>query len=216
MAMSVSDLVASRIRDARKRRGWSADQLAEQCARAGLPVTRSVLANIESGRKSADGTRRRDVTVDELLGLAAVLDVSPTYLLGLSRETGASPAVAVTSTTVITDPDLLTQWIRGDQPLPNGDARTYFSTALESRAVADPSRVIDELRRAVLQDRAKELADQFHASAQAVAEQAHAQVSAVIAEVGGALATGASVEDVLGLLRKASEELKHNDHPAES
>jgi transcriptional regulator with XRE-family HTH domain len=79
---TVSDIVAARIKEARKARDWRTADLAEQCEAAGHPeLTRSVIENIESGRRR-DGKRTRDVTVDELRVLADVLHFSPADVLG--------------------------------------------------------------------------------------------------------------------------------------
>lgn len=81
-----SDVVARRIRAARRQREWSAARLAEECARLGFPqLTEPVINNIESGRRDEHGRRRREVTVDELDAFARVLGVPPTELLGLER-----------------------------------------------------------------------------------------------------------------------------------
>ena len=81
-SLKPSDLAGTRVREARDRRRWTARQLAEHCADAGAPeLTASVIANIETGRKDASGQRRRDVTIDELLSLAYVLEVPPVALL---------------------------------------------------------------------------------------------------------------------------------------
>ncbi len=200
-----SSAVAERIREARRRRGWSASELADQCSQAGFPITKAVLANIESGRPNPDGTRRRDVTVDELLAFAAVLDVAPVYLMGLPD---GSHGVRITESTVVTNRDELLMWIRGDQPLPGADARLYLTAALEQLPAVDSAQVIDQLRRAVLQDRARELTAQFNATAASIAADANTEVEKVIANVGAALAKGATVEDVLGLLRTASAQLE--------
>ncbi len=77
-----SDLSGARVRETRGRRGWTARQLADRCAEAGAPeLTVSVIANIETGRRDAEGRRRRDVTIDELLALAYVLEVPLNALL---------------------------------------------------------------------------------------------------------------------------------------
>ena len=58
------------------------DQLAARCAEIGAPeLTKSVIHTIETGRRDSAGERRRDITVDELLILAAALDAPPPYLL---------------------------------------------------------------------------------------------------------------------------------------
>jgi len=89
---SLSDVAADHIRELRKARGWSVAALAAQCAESGHPeLTRAVLENIESGRRDADGRRRRDISVDELHVLAAVLGVQSSALLPGPDD--ASPAV---------------------------------------------------------------------------------------------------------------------------
>ncbi len=52
----------------------SVQRLADRTAEFGMPIPRSVLANLESGRR---GT----VSVAEVLALAAALDVSPVELM---------------------------------------------------------------------------------------------------------------------------------------
>jgi transcriptional regulator with XRE-family HTH domain len=90
-AETMSDVVANRVQQLRKRRGWSARRLAEACAATGNPqLTENVIANIEAGRRDEHGRRRRDVTVDELLAFARALDVSVGLLLW-SATTQAHP-----------------------------------------------------------------------------------------------------------------------------
>jgi transcriptional regulator with XRE-family HTH domain len=77
-----SDMVAARLQQLRKQRGWSARKLAEACAAVGSPqLTESVIANIETGRRDRNGRRRRDVTVDEVGAFAKALNVSVALLL---------------------------------------------------------------------------------------------------------------------------------------
>jgi hypothetical protein len=80
---TVSDVVAARIREARKARGWLTGDLAARCAGLGHPeLTGNVIENIESGRRDGTGRRRRDVTVDELRVFADALGFSPADVLG--------------------------------------------------------------------------------------------------------------------------------------
>lgn len=58
----------------RKDRGWSAQRLADEMKATGIPWERSVVANIENGR-------RPTVSVSELLALGVILNVSPLALL---------------------------------------------------------------------------------------------------------------------------------------
>jgi transcriptional regulator with XRE-family HTH domain len=140
--VSPTQAIAERLQELRKRRGWSAAELAERCAEKGLVgLNRSVLANIESGR-------RKYVTVEELFTLAYVLGVSPTSLL-VPPDT-----VPLAVTPTVTDgSDLVRDWIEGEGPLPsqlgNSDEQwrkaddDYFRGAPETaqrhrRAAMDP------------------------------------------------------------------------------
>jgi transcriptional regulator with XRE-family HTH domain len=72
-------LAARRMHTLRKERGWSAQQLADECSRAGMgSLTRSTIAKIESGV--------RRVTADEVTVLARALGVTASELL---ESTGA-------------------------------------------------------------------------------------------------------------------------------
>ncbi|MFC6081714.1 SAVED domain-containing protein [Sphaerisporangium aureirubrum] len=64
------------IRSLRLDRGWSAQKLAEECARAGMPsLTRGTLAKIESGV-------RKNVSIEEARALAYSFGVEIDYLWG--------------------------------------------------------------------------------------------------------------------------------------
>jgi transcriptional regulator with XRE-family HTH domain len=69
---SLTDRVARAVRSARGSR--SAQEIADETARLGYPMTRSQIANLESGRK-------RSVDIAELIILAAALGVPPVALL---------------------------------------------------------------------------------------------------------------------------------------
>lgn len=60
------------------RAGLRQDDVADRCGRLGLNLTRAVVAMIESGR--------RRIQLDELLIIAAALDVSPTVLVAGDHE----------------------------------------------------------------------------------------------------------------------------------
>jgi transcriptional regulator with XRE-family HTH domain len=75
--LSASDLAGLRIRQARQQRGWTVRELADRCAKAGLPqITHTVIGNLETRRR---GTR--EITLDETLALARVLGVPPLQLM---------------------------------------------------------------------------------------------------------------------------------------
>lgn len=67
------DIVA-RMRLLRERRGLSCEQLAELMCEQGTHITRSIIANLESGRKNY-------LSVDDAVSAAAALGVSLEYLL---------------------------------------------------------------------------------------------------------------------------------------
>ncbi|MCX4468956.1 helix-turn-helix domain-containing protein [Micromonospora sp. NBC_01655] len=69
-------MIAAQVVAERRRRSLTRDELAAAAQEAGAPstFTASALRNVETGR--------RGVTVDELVQLAAALDVSPRDLLG--------------------------------------------------------------------------------------------------------------------------------------
>lgn len=91
----LSDVVADQIRRERRRLGINREQLAERCARLGAPkLTTATITNIETGRPSKDGVRRREISVDELVVLARALGVPPVLLvlpLGQVDSTEALP-----------------------------------------------------------------------------------------------------------------------------
>lgn len=74
--LSASDIAGRRIRQIRERRRWTVRELAERCAKAGAPdITATVITNLETRRRAS-----RQITVDELLVLAYVLEVPPLFL----------------------------------------------------------------------------------------------------------------------------------------
>lgn len=68
------DVIASRVRELRQKRGWSAKHLADELQKVGLAWDRSIVANFEH-------RRRETVSVEELLALAYVFSVAPLNLM---------------------------------------------------------------------------------------------------------------------------------------
>ena len=109
-----SGVAASRIKEARRVRGWSVRQLAERCAAAGAPeLTDNVIENIERGRQPGAARRGRDVTIDQWMILAYVLDTPPMALV--------LPALADAEyriTSQVSEPAArVAQWLAGLRPL---------------------------------------------------------------------------------------------------
>ena len=199
-AATTSDVVGDRIRATRKRRGWSAQKLADQLAATGAPeLSMFVISNIESGRRKADGKRRREVSVDELFLIAYVLGVPPIHLL-VPDEDSETP-VEVAPGARVDKPDLMLRWIRGDETLPGIDPRGYFAATLEHVQAPDAQQTLAEYTRNVLQDQAREIVEQFNAQANELAKQTQQRVSALTESLERAISSGATGEELRALLR---------------
>ncbi len=101
-------LVAREVRRYREaqRPKMSGRQLADRTAELGMPIPRSVLANLESGR-------RETVSVAEVLVLAAALNVSPVELMcpvGFDKRAEMLPGRT-------TDPREAVRWFTGEMKL---------------------------------------------------------------------------------------------------
>ncbi|MFC8704683.1 helix-turn-helix domain-containing protein [Streptomyces anulatus] len=73
-AEELTAVVAERVRSRRRELKMSAQQLADECARLGAPMQRSVIANFENGRRTT-------IAMTEIIALAAALRISPIYLM---------------------------------------------------------------------------------------------------------------------------------------
>jgi transcriptional regulator with XRE-family HTH domain len=75
--LGASDLAGIGVRQARQRHNWTAKDLADRCAAAGAPqITPTVITNLETRRR-----KTREITLDEVLVLAHVLEVPPLQLV---------------------------------------------------------------------------------------------------------------------------------------
>lgn len=74
--MYVGQVIAAEVLRLRESRGWSRQQLAERLGELGAKTDRAVIARIESG-----GTRAKNLSVADLLVLAAALDTSPVSMV---------------------------------------------------------------------------------------------------------------------------------------
>lgn len=201
---TMSDVVATRIRTARKRRGWSAQELADRLAAVGAPeLTMFVISNIESGRRKTDGKRRREVGVDELFLIAYVLGVPPIHLL-VPAEDSKTP-VEVAPNVQVDKPDLMLRWIRGDQTLPGVDPRGFFAATLEHVQAPDSQQTLAEYTRNIVHDQAREIVEQFNAEADQLADRARQRVSALTDSLEQAINSGATAEELRELLRTMNE-----------
>lgn len=116
------DVVAARVREVRQKRRWTVAQLAERCAKVGAAgLTRQALYNLEA-TEDRQGHPRRDVSVGDLLALAAALDVAPVHLLVPIEEGGYQPTPEIALQSVSAR-----AWIRGFKGLPGSDPRDFES-----------------------------------------------------------------------------------------
>lgn len=101
-------MLGERLRSFRKKRDLTAAQLAEQCTKLGLPLSRSKIANMENGRARQEG-----VSIAEVMVLAAALEVPPVLLIlpiGTDRQVELLPKLG-------TDPWTAYQCFVGDRVL---------------------------------------------------------------------------------------------------
>lgn len=124
--------VAHQVREVRKRRGFTAEQLAQKMTEQGLSWDRYTVNKLENGK-------RQNVTLTEWLALAVVLDVAPLHLLvppfpsplwdrpeGERNDPNDGADYQVTPK-VATPMWRFRQFVRGEWPLPGRDQRAYYS-----------------------------------------------------------------------------------------
>jgi transcriptional regulator with XRE-family HTH domain len=108
MSETLNEQLAGRVRELRMQRGWSHEQLAVALKAVGIPWTRQVVAKLENGR-------RQTLTLEELHGLALVLDVPP---LALLYPVGQNMTVEVLPGRTV-DAWEAVRWFSGESQLPN-------------------------------------------------------------------------------------------------
>jgi transcriptional regulator with XRE-family HTH domain len=145
-----SDYVAQQIRRWRRSRGLTAEQLAQRCAANGVPeLTAQTISNIETGRRDANGRRRRLLSVEELLAFALSLNVAPVDLL-VSSDLDDEP-YSITPTVAV-EASHARRWIEGQHPItwvigvPDPTVREYGNKVNEFAAAMPPDRQANALR----------------------------------------------------------------------
>lgn len=109
--LTPTEFVAKRVREFRRRLGWSAEMLAQEMTRVGVDWNRGVVAKLETGR-------RESVSVAEWLALAYIFRMSPLVLL-LPDEDVNYPVTP----TAMTSSRSVYEWFVGERlaPLPASD-----------------------------------------------------------------------------------------------
>src|SRR5215472_16093374 len=124
------DAVVARARQLRDSYGWSARRLGEEMSQAGFAWNRETVVNFE--------LKRRRASLNEVIGLAYVLNVSLANLLvPVNPIDHPHPGEMDDKAPFPVTPKLdapvwrVRQWIRGWRPLPGQDPFRYFAEAPE-------------------------------------------------------------------------------------
>lgn len=112
-------VVAERIRELRKKRGWSAAHLATELQKVGIRWDRSIVASFELGRRAV-------LTVEELFGLAYVLSVAPVHLVVPPLDADDETPYQLVPDAPTTTAAHARNWIRGLYAA-DTDPRVYFT-----------------------------------------------------------------------------------------
>lgn len=99
--------VAANVRRMRKRRGMSTYQLSEALGKAGRSITASGIGSLERGK--------RQVSVDDLMALAFVLNTPPSALL-LPLEDSPDATIEITGAGTVSA-ESAWDWLDGKRPL---------------------------------------------------------------------------------------------------
>jgi transcriptional regulator with XRE-family HTH domain len=166
--------IAGEIRHHRGERGWSAQQLADECARVGMSIPRSVLADLENGRRAS-------IAAAELLTIAAALEIPPGLLLcpvGRADSAEVLPGYSV-------PPFRALQWLAGESPLPQpgrADVLTSWVPASGPAAVLTAYRSNDLAGREAMNSAGRAHEYRRHATAAAGDGERAAYTAAASAE----------------------------------
>src|SRR5215211_3898739 len=123
---TLRDTTVERIRELRKARGMTQQDLADRIALLGTPMHQTAIARIESGK--------RELTLAEAFQFAYALDVAPVHLF---VPTDSDEPINI-GPNVEASPYETRQWIRGYMPLFQ-DPRLYLSAVplTEAKAAGD-------------------------------------------------------------------------------
>jgi len=111
---SPSEVFRARLREVRRLKGWTQQQLADALAAAGVKLDASGITRMERGT--------RGVTLDDVIAIAAALGVSPLHMfVPLDNDEALNVAPGLTADTVN-----VRAWIRGQRPLRDTDDDRLF------------------------------------------------------------------------------------------
>ena len=116
-----SEVFRARLREVRRLKRWTQQQLADELASLGVRVDASGITRMERGT--------RGVTLDDVIAIAAALGVSPLHMIVPLDDNGAQLTPGLTVTTVDAR-----AWLRGQRPLQEADERLFYAQTPESEA----------------------------------------------------------------------------------
>lgn len=120
--------VAANVARLRKARGWSIYNLAGAMEKVGRPITPSAIAKLEK--------QQRQVSVDDLTALAAVLRVNPSALLLPLTDSGAD-TVEITGVGSV-GADRAWDWADGEMPIEHVQPGDPSGALLQFQVYARP------------------------------------------------------------------------------
>ena len=121
---TVSRVVGRQVQAARERLHLRQVDLAKKLTTLGVPTHQATVHRLETGA--------RRVTVDDVLALAAALEVSPLYLLGGSYTNEPVPVTPKLEAS----PPQMRRWLTGQVQLPSLDPDSFFELVPDEEKVA--------------------------------------------------------------------------------
>ncbi len=118
-----SEVFRRRLREVRKLKGWTQQDLAAALGRAGVELNEFVITRMESGK--------RRVSVDEAITIAAVLGISPLHMLvplGDDETVQLAPRLPAVRTVDAR------AWLRGQRPLSQAEEQLFYFQTPPSEA----------------------------------------------------------------------------------
>jgi transcriptional regulator with XRE-family HTH domain len=113
-----SDIAARRIRELRKRHGWTQQQLTNRLNHLGAQIDRVGVAKVELGQ--------RKLPLDEVFWFAQALSVAPVNLLAPIADDQQDEPIEL-GANFSCSPAEMRRWVRGQQHFPFQDPRVYYT-----------------------------------------------------------------------------------------
>jgi transcriptional regulator with XRE-family HTH domain len=166
----LGELLARRLREAREAKRWTQQQLADALDGVGVAMDRTTVAKIEKGL--------RPVRVEELVAIAATLDVAPVHLF-LPID-GAGPVSL--APTLKVELARARAWARGQRPLDDANERLYRyqSPAGQLTEAERDRRMLEAIMNGAS---AREVADEFQVAEAVVRDRVERAAQQLLGDV---------------------------------